>query len=103
MIRKFLPLFTLLFAATLFTSFAQDATHTVKGKVIDSTDNNAIAYVTINIRTDSAAVKSLVTDAEGEFELAGLVAGDYTATFIAVGYQTKELPIRLPDDTTELN
>src|SRR5690606_31059847 len=89
MIRKSLLLFTLLFAVTAFISFAQEGTHTVKGKVVDSTDNKAIAYVTINIRTDSAAVKSLVTDANGEFELNGLVSGNYTATFVAVGYQIK--------------
>lgn len=103
MTRKFLPLFTLFFAATLSTSFAQDTTHALKGKVVDSVDSNAIAYVTVNIRTDSAAFKSLVTDAKGEFELAGLNTGNYTATFIAVGYQTKELPIELLDHTAELN
>lgn len=60
MIRKFLPLFILLYTATFSTSFAQDTTYTVKGKVVDATDSNAIAYVTVNIRTDSTAVKSLV-------------------------------------------
>lgn len=103
MTPKSLSLFALFLIATILTSSAQENPTALRGRVVDSAGNNALEYVTINIRTDSAAVKSILTDTKGKFELVGLPSGKYTLTFVAVGYETKELPIDLPDNAAELN
>ncbi len=91
-----LLLFSLFLFFTLNTSIAQETTHTVTGRVLDSADSNVLEYVTINLDTDSAsATKSTLTDTKGKFEFTGLVSGKYTATIIAVGYGIVTLPIEL--------
>ncbi|MGK6353142.1 outer membrane beta-barrel protein [Parapedobacter sp. DT-150] len=99
MTRRSLPFFSLFLLLSFLTSMAQETTYVINGRVVDSASTQALEYVTINIRADSAAITSKVTNANGEFELTGLTPGKYVATFIAVGYHPKELPIILVDGT----
>lgn len=103
MTRKTLPFLCLFLFVDFFASMAQEPAQVLRGRVIDSAENRALEYVTVNINTDSSAIKSILTDAKGEFELTGLAHGKYTATFVAVGYEPKELPFELLGDAPKLD
>ncbi|WP_177181267.1 outer membrane beta-barrel family protein [Parapedobacter koreensis] len=103
MTRKSLSVTSLFLIVTFFTSMAQQPSSGLKGKVVDSADNKALEYVTINIRTDSTAIRSILTDAMGKFEWTGLTPGKYMLTFVAVGYETKDLPIELTNNAPVLD
>ncbi|SKB47020.1 Outer membrane receptor proteins, mostly Fe transport [Parapedobacter luteus] len=103
MAHRSLSVIGLLLLVTFFTSMAQQKTAVLRGTVVDSAGNQALEYVTVNIRTDSAAIKTILTDASGKFELPGLAPGKYVAAFVAVGYKSRELPIELTADMPELD
>ncbi|WP_161499172.1 TonB-dependent receptor [Flavipsychrobacter stenotrophus] len=80
-------LFSLLFLS--LSSFAQP--FNITGRVIDATDTTALIGVTVMVKsaTDSTLpVNGGVTDADGNFSVAGVNAGTYKVTFAYVGYKT---------------
>jgi outer membrane receptor protein involved in Fe transport len=70
-------------------------TITVKGTLIDSTNNSPFGYVTVALTnpTTKQPVKSTLAKDDGTFELTGLAPRTYTLTLVFVGYKTKTFNI----------
>ena len=73
----------------LFISNALDA-QTIKGKLMDQTDNQPIEYGSVAIYqlTDSSMVNGTVTNPQGIFEITGVNPGRYYLTAQFMGYET---------------
>lgn len=68
----------------------------VSGQLKDSVSQQAISYATVILKNDKKIqVKSIVANKEGAFTLTGLSAGNYLLTLAHVGYQTRNIPIKL--------
>jgi len=78
-----------LFAAVLLTASAALAQDTggVKGKVRNAR-GTGIAGATVTARQDGRDLKTVTTNAKGEFQLDGLKAGTYNLVFEAKGYSS---------------
>lgn len=97
-------LFSVLLSFAVTASVAQETTHNIKGKVVDSIDNRALEYVTINLQSDITSVTtSTLTDTSGVFELTGLAAGRYTVTVVSVGYGSTTIPIELLENDVSVD
>ncbi|HEY8561685.1 MAG TPA: carboxypeptidase-like regulatory domain-containing protein [Pyrinomonadaceae bacterium] len=75
--------FLLAFAA--LAAFAQSATGGVKGKVRNA-KGSGLEGVTITARRDGQDLKSVKSDAKGNFQLTGLAPGVYNFVFEKSGY-----------------
>jgi outer membrane receptor protein involved in Fe transport len=73
----------------LFITNALDA-QTIKGKLMDQTDNQPIEYGSVAIYqlTDSSMVNGTVTNPQGIFEITGVNPGRYYLTAQFMGYET---------------
>jgi hypothetical protein len=76
----------------------------IKGKVVaDIPDQRRVlAGVTVNLNSELLRDKKLqtITDADGEFEFTGLVAGDYTVTVEFTGFKKFEQKLSLQIEAT---
>src|SRR4051812_3999477 len=85
----------LLLAAVLFCSFKVNAQNTssIAGQVNDASGKslNAIT-VMLHRSTDSAMVKTAVTNTQGKYEIAQVKAGSYFITTSAVGMRNASSP-----------
>ncbi len=84
----------LLCAALLFSSggsaFAQAATATISGLVVDQKGALPIAGATVSVRQDSNSVASSTTDASGRYTITGVAPGLYNISISANGYDISE-------------
>jgi ferric enterobactin receptor len=68
----------------------------VSGQLKDSLAQQPISYATIILKNEKRVqLKSVVSNKEGSFILNGLTAGNYIVSIVHVGYQTKNLPLKL--------
>jgi Carboxypeptidase regulatory-like domain/TonB dependent receptor-like, beta-barrel len=92
-------LLALLLSAAGYT-FAQNIKAALNGRVLDS-QNNAVANAAITVTDpERGQSRSLVSDAQGGFHLAGLEPGGYRVTVKAAGFAThesKEIELRVGD------
>jgi hypothetical protein len=84
-IFKRLATFAFLLAFAALAAFAQSETGGVKGKVRNA-KGNAISGATITARLKGQDVKSVTSDAKGNFEMTGLEPGVYNFVFEKSGY-----------------
>lgn len=84
-IFKHIALFSFLLAFSALTVFAQGETGGVKGKVRNM-KGGAISGATVTARRDGKDVKSVESDAKGNFQLNGLAPGVYNFVFEKPGY-----------------
>ena len=76
----------IIFSCLLFAdSFAQNATGSISGKVIDEISKEPIPGVNISI---IGTVKGASTNIEGEFKILNLESGNYQLRVSAIGYRT---------------
>ena len=99
-------IFLILYVCITSIAFAQINTKTVvvKGTIVDSIKNSPLSYITVAL-TDSVTkqpVKSSLSKDNGTFELAGFAPKAYILTVIAVGYQTKVIPISFKNDSVRI-
>src|ERR1700677_2404091 len=84
----------LLCAALLFSTggsaFAQAASATITGLVVDQKGALPVAGATVNVRQDSHSVASGTTDASGRYTITGVAPGLYDIAISANGYDISE-------------
>ncbi|MCL5268583.1 MAG: TonB-dependent receptor [Bacteroidetes bacterium] len=81
-----------LFLCFLGTTWAQQK-FTLRGVVLDSTENSRISYVEIHL--DEAKITA-ETDADGKFEISGLDRGTYVLRVNASGYDPESVSVQVP-------
>ncbi len=88
-----LVFFTILFFGIFFNVFAQNG---IKGKILDK-KNTPVAFANVLVLNplDSSLVKGQVSDAEGKFNLSGLLEQKYLLVVKMVGYENAVLPFYL--------
>lgn len=84
-IFRHITFFTLLFAFSALSALAQSETGGVKGKV-RNVKGDGISGATVTARRDGNDVKSVKSDAKGNFQLTGLEPGVYNFVFEKSGY-----------------
>jgi protocatechuate 3,4-dioxygenase beta subunit len=62
------------------------AAHDVRGSVVDARTEEGIADARVQLRGDGPEGTSVLTDAEGNFEIVGVLPGRYTLVAVASGY-----------------
>lgn len=84
---------------TVFTLPAFSQIFKISGKVIDDKDASSLPGVTVVISksTDSLAVRGGITDAEGNFEVAGFEPGTYSLRLEYTGYAAARRRITVAD------
>ena len=70
---------------------------TLKGIVVDSASQKVQDYVTISLKKVDKPFKSALTDDKGSFSFENLSSGKYTITVVAVGFNSKNIPLELND------
>lgn len=80
-----------------FIGFSQ--TYNIVGRIIDDKDTGALPGVTILITktADTTFRTGTTTDADGYFQLVGMVSAQYTLRFDYLGYTTVSKPINVVD------
>jgi Outer membrane protein beta-barrel family/CarboxypepD_reg-like domain len=100
MIRSFL--FICIAMQCIFTSTylkAQEKTVQLKGVIIDSLTKKPGEYFTIALKKDSVLLKSVISDEQGKFSFAAVDQGPYILIIGSLGYQSKQIPVKLADHT----
>lgn len=92
--KKQAPFLLLLFISLL--GFSQ--TSSVKGTISDDSGNSLFGVNTII----QNSTKGSQTDKNGSFEITNLENGDYTLMISYLGFKTKEIPISINEQTTDL-
>ena len=93
---------TLLFSITVF--FIQAQTASIKG-VLKNSDGEPLAFANIALfqSVDSSLYKAAASNADGNFEMQGLRAGNYFLKAVYLGYDdVKKTNIRLADQQVDL-
>jgi len=90
-----------------FFSIAQNTqpTITVKGSVIDSTNNQSLSYVTATLQDPKTqlSVKSTLAKDDGSFELTAPAGKPYQLVLVFVGYRNKTIPVNETGTIINLN
>jgi len=71
----------------------------LKGAVIDSASQKTQDYVTVSLKQGEKPFKSALTDTKGQFVFENLPAGNFTISFVSVGFVTKSIKIALADSS----
>lgn len=101
--KRFHLLFTILLTTIVLHTSAQEKGGIVQGKVIDSVSKKALEFITLAIKKDGQAIKTAVTAENGTFKFDKIVAGKYSLTAIAVGYNAKILSFEINADKPDFN
>jgi hypothetical protein len=83
---------------TSLTSQAQEKTYQLKGVITDSLTQKPGEYFTIALKKDSTVIKSVISDEQGRFSFASLNSGQYSLIVGSIGYQSKQIPVKLNND-----
>ena len=77
----------------------------VKGRVVDKQENEALQFVniTVNDAQTGKMVKGTITDVKGTFNITGLALGDYTINISYVGYKTVSKKFSLTKEKKQEN
>ena len=84
---------------SLATAAAAQTTGTIQGVVVDA-DGNPLPGVTVTV-AGSGVRQERITQADGAYASAGLVAGDYVVTASLLGFEPAETPVSLEAAATE--
>ena len=75
------------------TAFAQEATQTIRGRVVDEASKSPLAGATIVVlNKDSSATLGTTSDAEGNFKIPNVPLGRQTLKVLYYGYEEYRLP-----------
>ncbi len=89
----------LLCVCTSLSSRAQDKAFQLKGIIIDSLTQKPGEYFTVALKKDSAVLKTVISDEHGRFSFSAIKPGQYLLIFGSIGYQSKQLSVKLASDT----
>jgi hypothetical protein len=73
---------------TTTTTTTEEPPGSISGTVVDATNASAIAGATVNAMQSGIIIGSDTTDAEGNYNISGLAAGNYTVEASASGYSS---------------
>lgn len=92
--RLVFVVFILLFS---LTAFSQDTKTTIKGSLIDSETNEPLEFATVQLLQlpDSSLATGNITDKNGLLILNDVKKGNYIIRISFVGYQTKDLAVKV--------
>ena len=97
MLKKLLTAVFVMLAFPVASAFAQ--TGTITGTITDTTSGTTLPGVNVRLTgTDFGTA----TDAQGEFEIAGVPTGDYTLVASFVGYEQKTMSINVDEGVNEV-
>ncbi len=88
----------LILAFTLLSLSAAAQSGGVKGKVVSRNGREAVDGVKVTVNGET-----VVTDAEGYFEIPGLERGEHTLLFEAPEFELLELPVRVGDQLHDMH
>lgn len=94
--RKLGFLLVFLFFVTIHFSFAQQGLGTIKGKLIDGSTSEELAFASVVVK---GTTKGVTTDIDGSYELE-IEPGTYTLSFSYVGYQEAEKQVTVKANET---
>lgn len=90
------------FFTIIFSAKAQQGTLSIQGNIQDSATGKAVGYVTVELRSATAAqVKGTVTSEQGAFLLDRLLPGQYTLLVTAIGYNRKMVTVELSANNSQ--
>jgi outer membrane receptor protein involved in Fe transport len=69
----------------------------IKGSVIDSLSKKGQDYITAALKKDNQTFKTTLTNSDGSFELKKISAGKYSLIVVAMGYNSKTIPIEIKE------
>lgn len=92
---------TIIFLLTVLVGslFAQ-TTYTINGSIVDSSRKDKLFYVRVGVVTRDSTMRNIgitFTDAEGNFSLTDIPAGEYNLMAFLVGYSPLTIPIECED------
>lgn len=84
---------------------ADEATGSIKGKIIDAQTKEAIEFANVSISspTNGQIIKGAITDPSGTFIISNVAEGSYTLSVSFIGYSTLTRKITLTSKTKTLN
>ncbi len=83
----------MLLIGLIFSASAQ--TGSVNGKVLDKSQNLAVPYVTVTVKTSEKVVTGGLTDDKGLFDIKNIPFGTYTLELQFMGYKKINMPITI--------
>ncbi|MDR1555718.1 MAG: TonB-dependent receptor [Tannerellaceae bacterium] len=96
--KHFLFLLFILVSGEIFAGALGNAT--IRGKIVDNQNDEPVAGASVVVVNTATGVNA---NAEGEYLLKGLTAGNVSISVSALGYVTKVVEIQLKDGGNELN
>lgn len=106
-----MKLFKLNFIALLLVTlssftFAQTSENTasIRGTIIDSSNNQAIAFATISLKIEGVStLRSTLTKEDGSFVLEKLPYGKHQLSILSVGYNKKHIEVEVDGNNSNLH
>ncbi|WP_410220078.1 outer membrane beta-barrel protein [Pedobacter sp.] len=86
-----LSLFTVVCAVNMTN--AQEKNWQVKGSIIDSLTKKPGEFFTVSLQSNGTALKSVVSDENGNFSIDKIGAGNYLLVIGSLGYNTKHIAV----------
>ncbi len=92
--------FVLLFSILCTTLLFSQQEGSVVGTILDKEMNNEpLLFANVQLKNTS---RSIQTNFHGNFEIHDIIAGDHTLVVSYLGYETREIPIRIEKDKTTI-
>jgi tetratricopeptide (TPR) repeat protein len=89
--------------ATAQSAAFAEPTGTISGTVVSQGDNRTLGQVAVSLKSHSAGVfRSILTDYDGHFEVAGLPPGSYEINVEESGYDTAQTKAQLAGPSLKL-
>jgi len=88
---------------TAIPTLAQNIALSLKGTVTDSATHKPVEFVTLTLKNAAKQpVKSVLSKTGGSFTFEKLNPGKYTLFLVSVGYNTKQMPVELIENSTKV-
>ncbi len=93
-----------LFTVFISVSVLSFAFQTIKGKVVDATNQQALDFVNVSLIKDNSTepAAGVVSNASGQFELPNVPVGKYILKVSFVGYNTIQIPLRVDNKMLDM-
>lgn len=94
----------ILFAVLVSFSMLALAMQTIRGKVVDASNQQALDFVNVSLINENSQepAAGVVSDASGKFELPNVPVGKYTLKLSFMGYNTLQIPLRVDNKALDM-